>query len=102
MKFCGFHARFSRGFLLACLAAALTLSGLRPALAGWLFSYPPNMVKLDSGKRDNVFMVGDPLTFTLSIANYGTYNLSGSVRYEVRDYWGTVVDQGNTSAPSDR
>jgi len=100
MKFCGSRACFSRCFLLACLAAALTLSCLRPALANWLFSYPPNMVKLDSGKRDNVFLVGDPIGFTLDIANYGTYNLSGPVHYEVRDYWGGVVDQGTASAPT--
>ena len=100
MKFCGSRACFSRRLLLACLAAVLTLSGLRPALAGWLFSYPPNMVKLDSGKRDNVFLVGDPIGFTLDIANYGTYNLNAPIRYEVRDYWGAVVDQGNTSAPT--
>ncbi len=70
------------------------------ARANWLFSYPPNQVTLDSGKRNNVFMAGDPVQFSLTIFNYGTYVSPGTVRYEVRDYWGNVAASGTVAAPT--
>lgn len=89
-----------RLFFVLLLAFPIVLTGARAARADWLFSYPPNMVNLDSGKRNNVFYSGDSIRFTLTVANYGTYALQGAVRYEVRDYWGSVVDQGTTPAPT--
>ena len=100
MQVCGLQIRLRRSLVFLALAALLSAFGAKTAEATWLFSYPPNMVRLDSGKRNNVFYANDPLQFTLSIANYGTYTLQGAVRYEVRDYWGSVVDQGTTPAPT--
>ena len=84
--------------LLLLVLAAIGAEG-PAARANWLFSYAPNQVTLDSGKRNNVFTVGDPVTFSLTISNYGTYSLQGTVRYEVRDYWGNVVASGTVPAP---
>ena len=85
------------------VALLLTLSllgaGGPAARANWLFSYPPNQVTLDSGHRNNVFMVGDSVQFSLTIFNYGTYVTPGTVRYEVRDYWGAVAASGTVPAP---
>ena len=82
---------------LFCLSLFLAVGTAR---ANWLFSYPPNMVTLSSGHRNNVFTVGDSVKFTLTIANYGAYTLSTPISYEVRDYWGTVVDSGTVPAPT--
>ena len=82
--------------LLLAFSAALFTPAAR---ANWLFSYPPNQVTLDSGHRNNVFIVGDPVQFSLTIFNYGTYVSPGTVRYEVRDYWGNVAASGTVAAP---
>ena len=82
------------------LSALLVCGTGRPAQANWLFQYIPNQVTLDSGKRNNVFLVGDPVQFSLTIFNYGTYTLQGTVRYEVRDYWGNVAASGTVPAPT--
>ena len=47
---------------------------------------PPTTVWLDSGKRNNVFYVGTPVTLRPTVP--------GAVSYDVRDYWGNIVDQG--------
>ena len=72
------------------------------ARANWLFSNPPNQVTLDSGHRNHLFYVGDAVKFSLTITNYGTYALTAQtpVRYEVRDYWGSVVASGTVPAPT--
>ena len=95
-------ARQFRLLFVLLITLSLFMAGGQAVRANWLFSYPPNMVTLDSGKRNNVFYAGDSIKFTLSIANYGTYALQGAVRYEVRDYWGAIVDQGTTVAPTPR
>ena len=84
---------------LLLLFVSLLGAGGPAARANWLFSYPPNQVTLDSGHRNNVFMVGDPVQFSLTIFNYGTYVSPGTVRYEVRDYWGAVAASGIVPAP---
>ncbi len=61
-----------------------------PSRGDWLWDMPPNTVWLDSGKRNNVFYVGDTVSFTPSAA--------GAATYDVRDYWGNVVDQGTVGA----
>jgi len=93
-------ARPSHIIFALLIALQLLIVGGRAVRANWLFSYPSNQVKADSGKRNNVFYAGDPVKFTLSIANYGTFALQGGVRYEVRDYWGAVVAQGTVAAPT--
>lgn len=67
------------------LALALAQGGAASA-SGWIFQGPPNLITPQSGHRSNVFFTGDPITFTLPA--------SASVRYEVRDYYGTLADQG--------
>jgi len=63
-----------------------------PAHADWQWASPPNYVTLGTANRSNVFYVGDPVTFSIRDERYtGTTDAS---RYEVRDYYGTVVDQG--------
>jgi len=92
------HMRLLHAALLL-LVLSIVGAGAPAARANWLFSYPPNQVTLDSGHRNNVFMVGDPIQFSLTIFNYGTYNSPGTVRYEVRDYWGSVAASGTVPAP---
>ncbi|MCW3051808.1 MAG: hypothetical protein JWN14_978 [Chthonomonadales bacterium] len=52
---------------------------------GWSWKLPPDLVTPDSGKRNHVFTVGESLAFHLDRA---------AVSYEVRDYWGNLVDKG--------
>ena len=56
---------------------------------GWSWKTPPDQVKPVSGKRSHVFYVGEPVTFTLGGA---------AATYEVRDYWGEIVDKGAAGA----
>ena len=56
---------------------------------GWSWKTPPDQVRPVSGKRSHVFYVGEPVVFKLGGA---------AVRYEVRDYWGEIVDQGEAGA----
>jgi hypothetical protein len=64
-----------------CLAPAL------PARAGgWVHQLPPDLVQPESGRRNHVFYVGEPVVFKLKGQRLD--------RFEVRDYWGNLVDQG--------
>ena len=69
--------------VLLCLAYTSAYAG------GWTNAKPPNLVTADSGKRNNVFFVGEPVAFTLKG--------SGALRFEVRDYWGQKVDAGDVA-----
>lgn len=53
---------------------------------GWKWEQPPNKVEPQSGRRSNIFYVGEPVKFTLKG--------DAAVKYEVRDYYGTIVDRG--------
>jgi hypothetical protein len=53
---------------------------------GWVGLFPKDLVKPDSGHRNHVFYVGEPITFKLEGTRLD--------RYEVRDYWGNLIDQG--------
>ena len=55
---------------------------------GWSWKLPPDHSQPQSEKRNNVFYVGEPVVFKLEKA---------SVKYEVRDFWGTLVDKGAAS-----
>jgi hypothetical protein len=70
------------------LTSLAVLCGMcRTACAGgWTTKNPPDLVTADSGKRNHVFYAGEPVTFRLGG--------KAAVRYEVRDYWGELVDQG--------
>ena len=53
---------------------------------GWVGKMPPNRTKIDSGRRNHVFYVGDPVKFKLDGVKLD--------RFEVRDYWGQMIDKG--------
>ena len=71
----------------ACLILAYLVLGAsrQPVRADFLWSNPPDQANITSLQRNNVFYVGQPVTFSVS----GT-----AARYEVRDYYGALVDQG--------
>ena len=52
---------------------------------GWSWKLPPNLVRPNSGLRNNNFYVGQPVTFKLG---------PSARTYEVRDYFGEIVDHG--------
>ena len=63
------------------------LAGASTALAGgWVGKFPQNMVKPESGRRNHVFYVGEPVSFKLDGKRLD--------RFEVRDYWGQMIDKG--------
>ena len=78
-------------FLSAALCAVLIGISLGPARAGWQWQTPPVLVTATTPQRNNVFYVGQPVVFSLQG--------SGAVAYEVRDYYGNVVDQGAVGSP---
>jgi len=65
--------------------AAASPAGARAG--GWSFPLPPNLVTPDSGRRNHVFFVGETPAFTFDKPAVAT-------RFEVRDYFGEVVDRG--------
>jgi hypothetical protein len=83
-------------FRLILAALALAWGGAVPLLAedhpeavrekrGFKWEQPPGLVQVVPDRRWNMFFVGEAVAF----------NLSGPVHgYEVRDYWGTVVEEG--------
>ena len=60
-----------------------------PPKSGWVNQFPKDMVKLDSGRRNPLFYVGEPITFKL--------DGPAAERFEVRDFWGNVVDKGSAA-----
>ncbi|MEI7775723.1 MAG: discoidin domain-containing protein, partial [Verrucomicrobiota bacterium] len=79
------------------MAAAL-LAPYCPAEAAWQSTPPPIAINVQSNRRGHVFYKGDAISFSLSGA--------GASRYEIRDYYGNLVDQGpvtgTTIAPAVR
>jgi sugar lactone lactonase YvrE len=57
---------------------------------GFLPQGPPNEVTITSQNRDNVFYVGNQIILQVS-------NPSAAVSYEIRDYWGNLIEQGPAS-----
>jgi len=57
---------------------------------GWVGQNPADMVKLDSGRRNPLFYVGENISFKLSGP--------AADRFEVRDFWGEIVDKGASNA----
>ena len=56
--------------------------------ADWSWQFPPQYVSATTAKRNNVFYVGETVAFTTG---------SAVARYEVRNYYGTLMDQGTIS-----
>lgn len=52
---------------------------------GFVLNQPQNAISVYAAPRNNVFYVGQPVQFALS----GT-----AATYQVRDYYGTLIDQG--------
>ena len=52
---------------------------------GWSWTPRSNSMNPESGRRDHVFYVGEPVVFQMG---------GSAVSYEVRDYWGHLIDQG--------
>lgn len=78
-------------FLCAVFCALLIGAALGPARAGWQWQTPPVLVTVGTSHRNNVFYVGQPVVFSLQGG--------GAAAYEVRDYFGNVVDQGPAASP---
>jgi hypothetical protein len=75
---------------LACLLIGSWLNAaVEPPKQGWINQYPPDAVKLDPGRRNPVFYDGEMIAFRLVGPP--------ADRYEVRDYWGEVVDKGRAT-----
>ncbi len=56
---------------------------------GFQFKLPPDLVKIDWKRRNSIFFVGEPLRFQLD---------KPAATFEVRDYWGNLVDRGAANA----
>ena len=56
-----------------------------PDKRGWGWEQPPGWVKPESGRRSHVFYVGEEVIFKTK---------PPAAQYEVRDYWGNLVDEG--------
>ncbi len=75
---------------LSLLLFAILAASAPSARAGWTTKAPPNLVTADSGKRNHVFYVGEKVAFALK-GKAATY-------FEVRDYWGNLIDKGKAGA----
>ena len=69
---------------LMLLLSAISLSS---HAQGWVKQMPPGIVQLTSGKRNPVFMVGEPISFKVTG--------KGAIRFEVRGYDGEITDRGS-------
>lgn len=76
----------ARALLLACFVAIFCCELSSTHGAGWTGKTPPDLARLDSGHRNNVFYVGEQVEFSVKAKNLD--------RYEVRDYWGEMVEEG--------
>ncbi len=66
------------------------------SISSWLWARPPNWTYAYSGKRHHIFYVGETVRFELETAPGACFPFkpNQSVRYEVRDYWGNLIDEG--------
>jgi hypothetical protein len=71
---------------------SLAADNLKPPKGGWLNDVPPDQVKIDPGRRNAFFYVGEPISFTLKGP--------APDHFEVRNYWGEIVDKGPATTPS--
>jgi hypothetical protein len=71
---------------------------LTPLKPGWVDQFPADRVQIDPGRRNPFFYVGEELRFQLSASP--KFSGSPADRFEVRDYWGEVVDGGSVSGPA--
>ena len=79
-----FMNRFGKLRLVALIAALFA----GRTYADWSWQFPPQYVSATTAKRNNVFYVGETVAFTTG---------SAATRYEVRNYYGTLMDQGTIS-----
>lgn len=75
--------------ILLVLCCAITLADQAHG-SGFNFTRPPGYVNPQSGRRNHVFYVGQAVNFTSTVA---------IASYQVRDYYGNLVDQGVGTGP---
>lgn len=81
---------FSAAASATTLSADISSSHPTPKYTGTFnFNHFPNLVTPVSGRPNHLFYEGDSVVFQLGGA---------SKTYEVRDYWGNLVDSGNAAA----
>ncbi len=79
--------------LIVCIAFARASGEAKkpePPKSGWLNDFPPDLVKVETTKRNPLFYVGEPIRFQL--------NGPPAARFEVRDFSGEIVDKGPAAA----
>ncbi len=62
-------------------------------IGGYSWHPPTDTVQPYSTNRSNIFFVGEPITFKFRVIDFFGVR-STVVSYEVRDYWGNLVDKG--------
>ena len=62
----------------------------------WLWARPANWTYAHSGRRHHIFYVGEPVRFELETSPRAYHAIvpNQSIRFEVRDYHGNLVDEG--------
>ncbi len=68
------------------VAPAILFSFVSPCFANWSDQLPPQYVTATTAKRSNIFFAGETVSYAL-----GTTGVSS---YEIRDYYGTLVESG--------
>ena len=79
---------WARAFAVAVLLQVFTASVFG---SGFSYTPPPNSITIKSAKRSHIFFVGEVVQFQIS---------APANRYEVRDYYGNLVDQNTISGTS--
>lgn len=97
------HRRITLAFLLSATIAVVSCAkqesaaqssaklAAQPKIPPYPMDNPPLVANLDSGKRSNVFYVGEPISFRVD---------KPATRYEVRDYRANIVDKGSSTRSS--
>ncbi len=91
IDFFAYRIRFSLKYLVCILPVVTTvlILGAAPMRGqGWVKTKRPGLVTLDSGKRNPVFMVGEPIQFSIKG--------NGAINWEVRGFEGDILDRGTT------
>ncbi len=70
-----------------CVALILLMAVWSSACsaAGWVNVKKEDVISIHCPRRNAIFYVGEPIQFSVG---------QGCKRYEVRDYWGDIVDRG--------
>ena len=81
-------------FCVCLIVCSMALCACPAQASGWSWKLPPDLVTPDFGRRNPIFLTGEPITLILS---------KPAARYAVRDYGGAVVDAGAApTSPTNR